>query len=75
MNERTDYNKHEGNYEKTSEGNYEKTLKLEKKSWLWLLIRYQQLLGILHISHSNNVYVGSNFSSNKQLIAESGLFA
>jgi len=41
MNERTDYNKHEGNYEKTSEGNYEKTLKLEKKSWLWLLIRYQ----------------------------------
>jgi len=57
MNERTDYNKHEGNYEKTSEGNYEKTLKLEKKSWLWLFIRYQQLLGILHISHSNNVYV------------------
>ena len=44
------FNKNEANNEKNK-------LKLQKKSWFWLFVGYQQLLAILHISHSNNIYV------------------
>jgi len=44
------FNKNEANNEKNK-------LKLQKKSWFWLFVRYQQLLAIVYISHSNNIYV------------------